>query len=83
VHAVPLTANAVGEASLLVKLPVKPTVTEPAGAMVGHSEIAFAIDAQGRVRQEMDFDPGPGTAATESSFAAELVDAARQLVGKP
>jgi cytochrome oxidase Cu insertion factor (SCO1/SenC/PrrC family) len=56
---------------------------EPAGAMVGHSEIAFAIDAQGRVRQEMDFDPGPGTAATESSFAAELVDAARQLVGKP
>src|SRR5450631_1009541 len=33
-HAVPLTANAVGAASLLVKVPVKPMVTEPAGAMV-------------------------------------------------
>jgi cytochrome oxidase Cu insertion factor (SCO1/SenC/PrrC family) len=55
---------------------------EPAGAMIGHSEIAFAIDARGRVRQEMGFDPGPGTAATESSFAAELTGAARQLLGQ-
>jgi len=28
----------------------------------------------------MDFDPGPGTAATQSSFAAELTDAAHQLL---
>jgi cytochrome oxidase Cu insertion factor (SCO1/SenC/PrrC family) len=55
---------------------------EPAGAMIGHSEIAFAIDASGRVRQEMGFDPGPGTAATVSSFAAELTDVARQLLGQ-
>jgi cytochrome oxidase Cu insertion factor (SCO1/SenC/PrrC family) len=55
---------------------------EPAGAMIGHSEVAFAIDSRGQVRQELDFDPGPGTAATQSSFAAELADAARQLLGQ-
>jgi cytochrome oxidase Cu insertion factor (SCO1/SenC/PrrC family) len=55
---------------------------EPAGAMIGHSEIAFAIDSRGQVRREWDFDPGPGTAATQSSFAAELTDAARQLLGQ-
>jgi cytochrome oxidase Cu insertion factor (SCO1/SenC/PrrC family) len=54
---------------------------EPAGAMIGHSEITFAIDQHGRVRYEMGFDPGPGTAATESSFAAELTDTAQQLLG--
>jgi cytochrome oxidase Cu insertion factor (SCO1/SenC/PrrC family) len=53
---------------------------EPAGGMIGHSEVAFAIDPRGRVRQEFDFDPGPGTAATQSSFAAELADAAQQLL---
>jgi cytochrome oxidase Cu insertion factor (SCO1/SenC/PrrC family) len=56
--------------------------TEPAGAMIGHSEIAFALDRNGRVRLEMGFDPGPGTTATISSFAAELTDAARQLLGQ-
>jgi cytochrome oxidase Cu insertion factor (SCO1/SenC/PrrC family) len=55
---------------------------EPAGAMIGHSEVAYAIDQAGQVRQEMAFDPGPGTAATQSSFAAELTDIARQLLGK-
>ena len=55
---------------------------EPAGPMTGHSEVAFAIDQHGRMRQEMKFDPGPGTAATQSSFAAELTDAARQLLGR-
>jgi cytochrome oxidase Cu insertion factor (SCO1/SenC/PrrC family) len=54
---------------------------EPAGAMIGHTEITLAIDQHGRVRYEMGFDPGPGTAATESSFAAELSDTARQLLG--
>ena len=52
----------------------------PAGSMIAHSEIAYVIDSSGRLRQEMDFDPGPGTAATQSSFAAELTDAARQLL---
>jgi cytochrome oxidase Cu insertion factor (SCO1/SenC/PrrC family) len=55
---------------------------EPAGAMIGHSEVAFAIDARGRMRRELDFDPGPGTTATESSFAAELTGIARQLLGQ-
>jgi len=55
----------------------------PAGSMIGHSEIAFVIDQNGHIRQEMNFDPGPGTAATQSSFAAELADAARQLLGRP
>jgi cytochrome oxidase Cu insertion factor (SCO1/SenC/PrrC family) len=55
---------------------------EPAGSMIGHSENAFAIDSRGRLRQEMEFDPGPGTAATLSSFAAELTDAAQQLLGQ-
>ncbi len=55
---------------------------EPAGAMIGHSEVAFAIDRDGRVRTELNFNPGPGTTATRSSFAAELTDAARQLLGQ-
>jgi cytochrome oxidase Cu insertion factor (SCO1/SenC/PrrC family) len=55
---------------------------EPAGAMIGHSEIAFAIDKAGQVRTELNFSPGPGTAATKSSFAAELTDIARQLLGQ-
>jgi cytochrome oxidase Cu insertion factor (SCO1/SenC/PrrC family) len=55
---------------------------EPAGPVTGHSEVAFAIDQHGQLRQEMKFDPGPGTAATQSSFAAELTDAARQLLGR-
>ena len=53
---------------------------EPAGSMIGHSEFAFVIDQNGHVRQELNFDPGPGTAATRSSFAAELADAARNLL---
>ncbi|HSZ39870.1 MAG TPA: SCO family protein [Trebonia sp.] len=52
----------------------------PAGAMLGHSDIAFVLDQSGRIRQELDFDPGPGTTATQSSFAAELSGAATQLL---
>jgi cytochrome oxidase Cu insertion factor (SCO1/SenC/PrrC family) len=53
----------------------------PAGSMIGHGDYAFVIDQAGHIRQELDFDPGPGTQATKSSFAAELTDAARQLLG--
>jgi cytochrome oxidase Cu insertion factor (SCO1/SenC/PrrC family) len=52
----------------------------PAGSMIAHSENAFVIDSRGRLRLEMGFDPGPGTAATQSSFAAELTGAAQQLL---
>ena len=52
----------------------------PAGSMIGHGDYAFVLDQAGHVRQELDFDTGPGTQATKSSFAAELTDAARQLL---
>ena len=53
----------------------------PAGGMIGHSDVAYVIDAQGRTRAELNFDPGPGTASTEASFAAELVATAHQVMG--
>ena len=55
----------------------------PAGSMVGHGDYAFVIDQAGHIRQELGFDVGPGTQATKASFAAELTDAARQLLGHP
>jgi cytochrome oxidase Cu insertion factor (SCO1/SenC/PrrC family) len=51
-----------------------------AGGMIGHSDIAYVIDRSGHTRAELDFNPGPGTPASVSSFAAELSDAARQFV---
>jgi cytochrome oxidase Cu insertion factor (SCO1/SenC/PrrC family) len=54
--------------------------TLPAGSMLGHTDAAFVISPTGRMREELDFDPGPGTSATESSFAAELATAARQAL---
>ncbi len=53
----------------------------PAGSMIGHGDYAFVIDQAGHLRQELNFDTGPGTQATKSSFAAQLTDAARQLLG--
>jgi cytochrome oxidase Cu insertion factor (SCO1/SenC/PrrC family) len=50
----------------------------PAGGMIAHSDVAFVIDASGHTRTELNFDPGPGTSSTESSFAAELTSAAEQ-----
>jgi cytochrome oxidase Cu insertion factor (SCO1/SenC/PrrC family) len=52
----------------------------PGGAMLLHSDVAFVIGPDGRMREEINFDPGPGTAATKSSFAAELAAAARQAI---
>jgi cytochrome oxidase Cu insertion factor (SCO1/SenC/PrrC family) len=54
--------------------------TLPAGSMLGHSDSAFVISPSGRMREELDFDPGPGTAATVSSFATELATAARRAL---
>jgi cytochrome oxidase Cu insertion factor (SCO1/SenC/PrrC family) len=53
----------------------------PAGSMIGHGEFAYILDRAGHVRRQLDFDPGPGTTSTKSSFAAELTDAAQQLLG--
>ena len=52
----------------------------PAGGMIGHSDVAYVIDARGHTRTELDFDPGPGTASSQSSFAVELSDAAEQAL---
>jgi cytochrome oxidase Cu insertion factor (SCO1/SenC/PrrC family) len=60
---------------------IAPPEILPAGSMIGHGDYAFVIDQAGHMRQELDFDTGPGTQATKSSFAAELTDAARQLLG--
>ena len=53
----------------------------PAGAMTLHNDVAFVIGRDGHVRQEINTDPGPGTAASRSSFAVELAAAARQALG--
>ena len=53
----------------------------PAGAMIAHNDIVFAIDRAGHVRKILDFDPGPGTAPTQASFATQLSDAAQQMLG--
>jgi len=54
----------------------------PAGSMIGHGDYAFVIDQAGHMRRELNFDPGPATTSTKSSFAAELTDLARQLLGR-
>jgi cytochrome oxidase Cu insertion factor (SCO1/SenC/PrrC family) len=52
----------------------------PAGGMIGHSDVAYVIDGRGHTRTEFDFDPGPGTESTRSSFSVELSDAAEQAL---
>ncbi len=56
--------------------------TLPAGAMLGHSDAAFVIGPDGRMLEELDFTPGPGSAATVSSFATELANAASQALSQ-
>jgi cytochrome oxidase Cu insertion factor (SCO1/SenC/PrrC family) len=53
----------------------------PAGAMTLHNDQAYVIDKAGHVREEFTTDPGPGTAATKSSFAVLLAGAARHALG--
>ena len=54
----------------------------PAGAMTAHNDLAFVISADGNVKQEISDDPGPGTAATKSSFAGLLASAVLQTMGQ-
>ena len=54
---------------------------EPAGAMVAHSDIAFVIDATGRTRYVLNADPGPGTAASQSSFSGVVTMEIRRVLG--
>lgn len=48
---------------------------EPGGAMIAHSDLVAVIDPAGRLRELLNADPGPGTQASESSFASLVVDA--------
>jgi cytochrome oxidase Cu insertion factor (SCO1/SenC/PrrC family) len=52
----------------------------PAGGMIAHSDVAYVIDANGHTRSELDFDPGPGTSSSVSSFAVELSNAAQSAM---
>jgi len=52
----------------------------PAGAMSAHNDVAVVIDQRGVIREELNTDPGPGTASTKSSFAALLAGYARQAL---
>jgi cytochrome oxidase Cu insertion factor (SCO1/SenC/PrrC family) len=52
----------------------------PAGGMIAHSDVAYVIDANGHTRAELDFDPGPGTSSSVSSFAVELSNAAQTVM---
>jgi cytochrome oxidase Cu insertion factor (SCO1/SenC/PrrC family) len=52
----------------------------PAGSMIGHPDLAYVIDRAGRIRAELNTDPGPGTTATKSSFAVLLANAARNAL---
>ena len=55
----------------------------PAGAMVGHGEYAYVIDADGHTRDVLDTDPGPATNATESSFSVMLADTIKSVMAHP
>jgi cytochrome oxidase Cu insertion factor (SCO1/SenC/PrrC family) len=52
----------------------------PAGAMVAHSDFVFVIDNTGIERFLLNADPGPGTAATKSSFASSLATTVRRVL---
>jgi cytochrome oxidase Cu insertion factor (SCO1/SenC/PrrC family) len=54
----------------------------PAGAMAAHNDVAFVIDSNGQMQQEISVDPGPGTAVTSSSFAGLLADSMLKTMGK-
>ncbi len=52
----------------------------PSGGMIAHNDVAYVIDASGHTRAELDFDPGPGTTSSVSSFAVELATAAEHVM---
>ena len=50
--------------------------------MAAHNDIAFVISPSGVMQQEINDDPGPGTGASLSSFAALMADSVRQSLGQ-
>ena len=53
---------------------------QPAGPAIAQDDVAWVIDRSGQVREELNISPGPGTAASESSFAVLLAGAARPFL---
>ncbi|MCU1495831.1 MAG: hypothetical protein JWO62_3595 [Acidimicrobiaceae bacterium] len=49
------------------------------GSMIAHSDLAYVIDSTGRTRDVLSTDPGPGTAATKSSFSVTLASVVRSV----
>ena len=52
----------------------------PGGQMIGHSDLVFVLDPAGRIRFEMNSDPGAGTVSSKSSFAAEFAQVVRRTL---
>lgn len=55
---------------------------EPGGAMVAHNEVVFLVSRSGRLRYVLDADPGPGTQATQASFAGAVVTNVDRLLSR-
>ena len=53
----------------------------PGGAMVAHNDIAYVLDASGRIRWILNTDPGPGSAATRASFGALFAEYLNRVLG--
>lgn len=53
----------------------------PGGAMIAHSDIAFVIDPTGGAGYVLDMDPGPATAATQSSTTVALANTIQRVLG--
>jgi cytochrome oxidase Cu insertion factor (SCO1/SenC/PrrC family) len=53
---------------------------QPAGSALAQDDVAWVIDRSGQVREELNLSPGPGTAASESSFAVLLAGAVRPFL---
>jgi cytochrome oxidase Cu insertion factor (SCO1/SenC/PrrC family) len=52
----------------------------PGGQMIDHSDIVFVLDAAGRIRYELNADPGAGTDSSKSSFAVEFTQTVRRVL---
>jgi cytochrome oxidase Cu insertion factor (SCO1/SenC/PrrC family) len=53
----------------------------PAGSMVAHNDIVYVIDGRGETRFILNSDPGPGSAASKSSFATVIVSCVDRVLG--
>lgn len=59
---------------------VQVTVT-PAGSMVGHAELAYIIDRDGRLREVLDSEPG-STASSRDSMSVLVANEMRAVLAK-